>query len=792
MDLDLGRRSIVEWAEEAPDEGAADFVPAQEKFTVEMPIGQGGMGEVFLVTDQDLRRQVAMKVLRHDIQAGRDQHLHFIAEAQATSQLEHPGIPPVHDIGLTPDGRLYFTMKLVQGRTLREVLHDLALKRKEVALEYNLHKLVSILERICEPVHFAHEKGVIHRDLKPDNVMLGDYGEVQLMDWGLARVEGASEEFQGFDLVETARTESGLETQHGSIKGTVPYMSPEQLQGEEIDRRSDIYALGCLLYEMLTLHAAFDPREPGILSKKLAGDIADVATRNPRRPVPEALSRICRRAMATHPSGRYETADALAVELRHWLDGRSEKERRQKEAQKLAAEGVEAVANYDRLRNEVHEAEMATATESARYKPFQPLVEKLSILEARNRVATLKAELALALAEASSLFQAALTQEPGNETATTALADLWVNQAQESERRGEMEAAAHALAMAERYLGGPGATDGSLSLATDPPGADVVISRYEEVEGVLVPRDERRLGVTPLESVPVPMGSHICTLRKEGHRDTLYPIHITLKREWRGEVRLLTDDEIGADFAYVPGGPFVYGVGSHIKSLDLPDFAIAKSPVTYRDYGRYLDSLDRDEAEERLPRTPRDGPLMERRSDGRHAPRSDLVRGRARRRCAREFGPDYAWDLPVVGVSWHDAVAYCEWRTKSTGESCRLPSEQEWEKAARGVDGRRFPWGDLEDASLCRCLESRDEIPQPEPVGSFPTATSIYGMKDAVGNSLDWTDSTHIPGMRVPVLRGGAWFFPMRNHDCAFRSGYYPDFRETVMGFRCARDLPSS
>ena len=123
MDLDLGRRSIVEWAEAAPEaEAAVEFAPAQEKFRVEAPIGKGGMGEVFLVSDQDLRRQVAMKVLRRDQAQGREQRLHFVAEAQATSQLEHPGIPPVHDIGLTKEGRLYFTMKLVQGRTLREVL----------------------------------------------------------------------------------------------------------------------------------------------------------------------------------------------------------------------------------------------------------------------------------------------------------------------------------------------------------------------------------------------------------------------------------------------------------------------------------------------------------------------------------------------------------------------------------------------------------------------------------------------------------------------------------------------
>ncbi len=162
--MELGRQSIVEWAEGAPD-GGADFTPAAEKYRVEAPIGSGGMGEVLLVTDQDLRRQVAMKLIRRDAAIGRDQRLHFIAEAQATSQLEHPGIPPVHDIGLTPDNRLYFTMKLVQGRTLREVLHDLALKRREVHREYSLHKLISILERICEPLHFSQRRWSLRRPL---------------------------------------------------------------------------------------------------------------------------------------------------------------------------------------------------------------------------------------------------------------------------------------------------------------------------------------------------------------------------------------------------------------------------------------------------------------------------------------------------------------------------------------------------------------------------------------------------------------------------------------------------
>ena len=242
MGIDVGRRSIVEWAENAPEESGGEFEPSARRFVVEAPIGEGGMGEVFLVQDKDLRRQVAMIVLRAEAMGSRAHRIQFVAEAQTTSQLDHPGVPPVHDIGIDEGGRPYFTLKLVRGRTLGEVIHDLLLRRRDVQKEYTLHRLVGILERVAETFQFTHERGVIHRDLKPDNVMLGDYGEVHVIDWGLARVEGESDELLDLaeeaevDRVEIARTEAGLHTQHGTIKGTVPYMSPEHLRGEAVLR----------------------------------------------------------------------------------------------------------------------------------------------------------------------------------------------------------------------------------------------------------------------------------------------------------------------------------------------------------------------------------------------------------------------------------------------------------------------------------------------------------------------------------------------------------------------------
>jgi serine/threonine-protein kinase len=790
MSMELGRHSIVEWAESTP-EGDPDFTPAQEKYRVETKIGKGGMGEVMLVTDQDLRRQVAMKLIRRDAAIGRDQRLHFIAEAQATSQLEHPGIPPVHDIGLTQDGRLYFTMKLVQGRTLREVLHDLVLKRREVHREYTLHKLISILERICEPLHFSHEKGVVHRDLKPENIMLGDYGEVHVMDWGLARIDQQSSELSEIGAVETARKDAGLDTQHGAVKGTLPYMSPEQFRGEEINRRTDLYAVGCLLYEILALQPAFEPEDAELVAKKQTGEIPDVRTRNPRRTVPEPLAIICEKALATDPADRYATAEELADDLRRWLDGRAERERRRQEAERLAREGKKASERYMALRDEIAAAEAAAEAEAKKYESWQPVSEKRSLIEAREKVEHLKVDLALAFAEAQKLFDGALLQEPENKSAKAELVRVWKDRLADAERRRSKADVAYAKVMIERYAGEPVVDEGQLVLKSDPP-AEVVLSRFEEIDGVMTSVDERSLGTTPLGPVMLPSGSYLCVLKAEGRRDTRYPVRIERDQTWTGEVTLRTDDEIGEGFLHVPAGPFVYGEGEKTTTKTLPDFAIAKYPVTFEEYLEFLATLDGEEAEQRKPQTLGDGPYVEKGEDGNWQVLPILVEGPAREWCLKEYGVDFELRCPVIGIDYEDAEAYCRWKTKTTGAEWRLPTEEEREKAARGVDGRRSAWGDLEDATLGKCRGSRELPPQPEPVGAFPTAESVYGMGDASGGVWDWTSSWEDERRSSRVLRGASWLSPPVSLRCALRSADLPRARNASVGVRCARDLPSS
>ncbi|HEX5270461.1 MAG TPA: protein kinase, partial [Gemmataceae bacterium] len=219
-------------------------------------LGQGGMGDVWLGRDRRLRRPVAVKVAQ-DRWAGHDTVLRrFLEEAQLTSQLQHPAIPPVYDMGQLPDGRPYFCMKVIRGRTLASILA----RRDNPA--HDLPRLLAIFEQVCQGVAYAHSKGVIHRDLKPHNVMVGAFGEVQVMDWGLAKVlrdippvaaDTAGSSAAG-SVVQTEGTQQGEPlTQAGAVLGTYAYMPPEQARGEvgHLDRRSDVFGLGAILCEIL-------------------------------------------------------------------------------------------------------------------------------------------------------------------------------------------------------------------------------------------------------------------------------------------------------------------------------------------------------------------------------------------------------------------------------------------------------------------------------------------------------------------------------------------------------------
>jgi len=292
-------------------------------------IARGGMGAILKLVDRDIRRPVAMKVMIGEESGGRIER--FVEEAQVTGQLEHPNIVPVHELGLDPEGRVYFTMKLVKGESLEEVIDRLDDPNEDVPAPVgpspraSLGDLLLVFLKTCDAVSFAHARGVIHRDLKPENVMLGDFGEVLVVDWGLAKVQGVADRARE-DLVATARSERETgRSITGDVMGTPSYMPPEQADGrvEEIDQRSDVFSLGGILYTILTREAPYAGETvTNVMVKAVEGRIVPPRKRAPSLPIPPELESICLKAMSPDKDDRYPDVPALAEDVRAFLDRR--------------------------------------------------------------------------------------------------------------------------------------------------------------------------------------------------------------------------------------------------------------------------------------------------------------------------------------------------------------------------------------------------------------------------------------------------------------------------------------
>ncbi|TNE85446.1 MAG: hypothetical protein EP330_25520 [Deltaproteobacteria bacterium] len=290
-------------------------------------LGSGAMGEVYLVRDESLRRKVALKRITRRAAGNRILASRFLTEAQITAQLEHPNIIPVHAFERDEQGHPAYTMKLIQGQTLKQFLRvcrEYYERGEEPEEDYALPARLEAFLKVCDAMAYAHDRGVLHRDLKPDNIMLGPFGEVVVMDWGIARIMGSPEQkIETLTGLETLSDKTHL-TRLGQALGTPAYMSPEQALGENnrLDGRSDLVALGLILYELLTLERAYQAQTPvTLLTQAQEADVPPVHAKLAGLRVPRELAAIVRKATARRPNDRYESVDAFADDIRRYLRG---------------------------------------------------------------------------------------------------------------------------------------------------------------------------------------------------------------------------------------------------------------------------------------------------------------------------------------------------------------------------------------------------------------------------------------------------------------------------------------
>lgn len=745
-------------------------------------LGSGGMGQVLRVYDHKLHRFLALKIINADLICYPLILTLFLKEAQTTAVLQHPGIVPVHDFGTLPDGRYYFTMKEIQGVTLKEVIQLVHRSQSPSALhelrgDWSIQRLLQIFARICEAVGYAHERGVLHRDIKPDNIMLGSHGEVLIVDWGIAKLLPKGTETFGID--------TSLKPSLGSVIGTPMYMSPEQAQGEspQVVETSDVFSLGAILYEILTGKEPRYGRPAQILSQ----------AQLPLPLLPEAkyidvsLEDIYTKATSINHKKRYANAEELYQAIQAWLEGSA----RRHQAELLVEEAKLFRVNIQVLGRKITERQLQIKQLEKKIERWDEPSTKQPLWDMEDKLEKLKLRENLLEINFLEKLQTALNHCPDFAPAHQTLADFYYEKHQKAEATNDL-LQVHLMAQLMKlhdtgryhnYLSGIS----RLQLNTKVP-AQIEIFYFKEISRRLALQSVWK-GKSPID-IELPVGSYIAYIKTEGYAMVQLPFCMLREKTTRlFKVVLPLEEDILEEEAYVPAG--ICYLGSHDepkhprKRVHVRDFCIQKHPVTNRQYIQFLNALiEQGKEEEALQHVPR--------ARGFGAELGEQMYGYSKEEKSFFLQPDSegdCWELdwPVILVTGYNAQAYAKWYSEKTGKQWTLPTCQQWEKAARGVDGRKLPWGYYFEPTWACVRGSRKGRALPIDIHEYPLDVSPFGVHGMAGNVQDLCLDPENDDMIY--TKGGAWAHHPEFIDMAIQRNFPKSIRLEVAGFRLARCL---
>ncbi|MEC8381333.1 MAG: bifunctional serine/threonine-protein kinase/formylglycine-generating enzyme family protein [Myxococcota bacterium] len=785
--------------------------PITERYSIQELLGRGGMGSVYRAHDKQLNRHVAIKVLNQKHAQHESLHLErFTDEALIIAQLEHPSIIPIYDVGQLPDGRLFFTMKEVHGiemgKMIQAVHSALENGHHQTQEGWSFRGLIDVLLRVSEAVAFAHSKGILHRDLKPSNIMVGEYGEVLLLDWGIAKILHSS-------IPEIQDIHDSRVTHTQGMVGTPVYLAPESIKGAgQLKTTADIYSLGMILYEILMGKHPFVGQSPQqIIVNAIKGNYPKLRTHSDTDPLlfegtkPEVhriapgkvmsleLIKLCEAATEVNPELRLSTADRFVSRLKGWLQGL----KKQSNAQQL----------IDRAETYTSRIRQMKIKQEAQLRAFDhteviPLQECKAITQNEQ---SLKSQ----QMEQEQLLYAALYQDPHNELAHSALAHIYAEKITDALYGNNSSIISQVERRAREHLASLPRSNptrahyhnmlkGLCKIDITVPNQVQSYSLFEYINGsspkLLLTKEPLNAGTLSKELKP---GSYLLILHAEGFVDIRIPVwlsagdiyqHLNQEQTAQLPLRLLQNNEIHGNECYIPAGAFwakrnrIEQVVKCWKKIWMPDLLMKANPVTHQEYlefinasqvaGRSVDTL--------LPRQIGPSGLSE-----------SLYKVKKN---GLYFLSEHLFNTqPATGMSWAAANQFSQWYAEKKGQPWRIPSEHEWMKAARGGDKRIFPWGDHPEQHRCSNRSATSTPKAPGCIMQQNEDISPYLIRGVAGNVIDWTSSHWIDHKGVEsqdvIVKGGSW-------DCPYWLAQIDQVRvfptthyDSTIGFRLCRSL---